>query len=70
MYELERSMLLYLSVLYLNAASGCELLGRFDMPSLFKQGDIMIGGIFPVLNKEISNTSTFDRDPPGMKCTG
>ncbi|XP_067451050.1 extracellular calcium-sensing receptor-like [Thunnus thynnus] len=40
------------------------------MPSLFKQGDIMIGGIFPVLNKEISSTSTFDRDPPGMKCTG
>ncbi|XP_042269631.1 extracellular calcium-sensing receptor-like [Thunnus maccoyii] len=30
----------------------------------------MIGGIFPVLNKEISSTSTFDRDPPGVKCAG
>ena len=70
MHELERSMLIYLSVLYLNTASGCELLGRFDMPSLFKLGDIMIGGIFPVLNKEISSTSTFDRDPPEVKCAG
>ncbi|XP_053176080.1 extracellular calcium-sensing receptor-like [Scomber japonicus] len=30
----------------------------------------MIGGIFPVFNKEISSTSTFDRDPPGIKCIG
>ncbi|XP_044059732.1 extracellular calcium-sensing receptor-like [Siniperca chuatsi] len=47
---------------------GCELLGRFDMPSLFKQGDIMIGGIFPVFNKDISSTSTFESKPPGAKC--
>ncbi|XP_070762575.1 extracellular calcium-sensing receptor-like [Enoplosus armatus] len=40
------------------------------MPSLFKQGDIMIGGIFPVFNKEISSTSTFEREPPGAKCAG
>ncbi|XP_044210085.1 extracellular calcium-sensing receptor-like [Thunnus albacares] len=30
----------------------------------------MIGGIFPVFNKDISSTSTFERDPPGVKCTG
>ena len=70
MHELERSMLLYVSFLYLNTAFGCELLGRFDMPSLFKQGDIMIGGIFPVFNKDISSTSTFERHPPGVKCAG
>uniref|UniRef100_UPI0037E87513 extracellular calcium-sensing receptor-like n=1 Tax=Semicossyphus pulcher TaxID=241346 RepID=UPI0037E87513 len=40
------------------------------MPSLFKQGDIMIGGIFPVFNKEISSTSTFEKKPPGVKCVG
>ncbi|KAM9852842.1 extracellular calcium-sensing receptor-like [Aulostomus maculatus] len=40
------------------------------MPSLLKQGDIMIGGIFPVFSKEISSTYTFEREPPGVKCVG
>uniref|UniRef100_A0A665T223 G-protein coupled receptors family 3 profile domain-containing protein n=1 Tax=Echeneis naucrates TaxID=173247 RepID=A0A665T223_ECHNA len=48
----------------------CCLFGRFDMPSLYKQGDIMIGGIFPVLNKEISSTSTYETEPHGVKCAG
>uniref|UniRef100_A0A3B4VPH7 Olfactory receptor C family, n1 n=1 Tax=Seriola dumerili TaxID=41447 RepID=A0A3B4VPH7_SERDU len=52
----------------MNRVSGCELFSRFEMPSLFKQGKIMIGGIFPVFNKEISSTSTFEREPPGVKC--
>ncbi|XP_023207486.1 extracellular calcium-sensing receptor-like [Xiphophorus maculatus] len=43
---------------------GCELLGNFDMPSLFKEGEIMIGGIFPVFNKDVSNIATFDGEPP------
>ncbi|KAM9318696.1 extracellular calcium-sensing receptor-like [Pholidichthys leucotaenia] len=38
------------------------------MPSLFKQGDIMIGGIFPVFNKEINSISTFNMEPSGVKC--
>ncbi|KAM9358868.1 extracellular calcium-sensing receptor-like [Symphorus nematophorus] len=39
------------------------------MPSLFKQGDIMIGGIFPVFNKDISSISSmFESKPPGVKC--
>lgn len=70
MLEMKSVVLLSLLVLCFNAASGCELLGRFDMPSILKQGDIMIGGIFPVSNKEISRTSTFERNPPGVKCTG
>uniref|UniRef100_A0A3B4YED5 Olfactory receptor C family, n1 n=1 Tax=Seriola lalandi dorsalis TaxID=1841481 RepID=A0A3B4YED5_SERLL len=52
----------------MNTVSGCELFSSFEMPSLFKQGEIMIGGIFPVFNKEISSTSTFKREPPGVKC--
>ncbi|XP_067364232.1 extracellular calcium-sensing receptor-like [Channa argus] len=48
----------------------CELFGRFNMPSLFKQGDIMIGGIFPVFIQEIVSTSTFDRQPLEVKCAG
>uniref|UniRef100_A0A3P9AZB0 Olfactory receptor C family, n1 n=1 Tax=Maylandia zebra TaxID=106582 RepID=A0A3P9AZB0_9CICH len=46
----------------------CELLGKFNMPSLFEQGDIMIGGIFPVFNKEVSSTYTFESEPPGVNC--
>uniref|UniRef100_A0AAQ6ABK4 Olfactory receptor C family, n1 n=1 Tax=Amphiprion ocellaris TaxID=80972 RepID=A0AAQ6ABK4_AMPOC len=47
-----RTTLVFLCVLHLNTVSGCELFGRFDMPSLFHPGEIMIGGIFPVFNKE------------------
>uniref|UniRef100_A0AAX7V1Z4 G-protein coupled receptors family 3 profile domain-containing protein n=1 Tax=Astatotilapia calliptera TaxID=8154 RepID=A0AAX7V1Z4_ASTCA len=56
-------ILLFLCVLSTNTVSGCELFGRFDMPSLFKEGDIMIGGIFPILIKQILSTSTFDKEP-------
>ncbi|KAM8769864.1 extracellular calcium-sensing receptor-like [Acanthopagrus schlegelii] len=68
MHEPHRAIILSLFVLYLNTVSGCEPLGRFNMPSLFKQGDIMIGGIFPVFNKDISSTWTFEGEPPGVKC--
>uniref|UniRef100_A0A3P8RTH7 Olfactory receptor C family, n1 n=1 Tax=Amphiprion percula TaxID=161767 RepID=A0A3P8RTH7_AMPPE len=61
-----RATLVFLCVLHLNTVSGCELFGRFDMPSLFHHGDIMIGGIFPVSYKEIRSTSTFEREPPGL----
>uniref|UniRef100_UPI0037E96E37 extracellular calcium-sensing receptor-like n=1 Tax=Semicossyphus pulcher TaxID=241346 RepID=UPI0037E96E37 len=40
------------------------------MPSLFNQGDIMIGGIFPVFEKEISGISTFKSKPPRVTCVG
>uniref|UniRef100_A0A8D3AF42 Olfactory receptor C family, n1 n=1 Tax=Scophthalmus maximus TaxID=52904 RepID=A0A8D3AF42_SCOMX len=56
-----------LAVLFLNTVSGCEQFARFDMPSLFKQGDVMIGGIFPLFNKEIRSIYTFEREPPGVK---
>lgn len=70
MHDLHGSIILSLFVLYLSTVSGCELFGRFDMASLFKQGDIMIGGIFPVFNKEISSTSLYKNKPPGAKCAG
>lgn len=68
--NMQGAILISFLLLYLNTVSGCGLFGGFDMPSLFKQGDIMIGGIFPVFNKEISSTSTFEREPPGVKCEG
>uniref|UniRef100_A0A7N6AH29 G-protein coupled receptors family 3 profile domain-containing protein n=1 Tax=Anabas testudineus TaxID=64144 RepID=A0A7N6AH29_ANATE len=62
-------ILLSFSVLYFKTVCGCELLGKFNISSLFKQGDIMIGGIFPIFNKEINSTSMFDRDPPEVNLT-
>ena len=70
MQELKRAIILSLFVLYMNTVSGCELLGRFNMPSLFKQGDIMIGGIFPVFKKDLSATWTFESEPTRVKCAG
>uniref|UniRef100_A0A3B5R5S9 Olfactory receptor C family, n1 n=1 Tax=Xiphophorus maculatus TaxID=8083 RepID=A0A3B5R5S9_XIPMA len=46
----------------------CEVTGKFDMPYMFKRGDIMIGGIFPVFNKEITNTSSFKMEPLDVMC--
>ena len=70
MEDLQRAIILSLFVLNLNTVSGCELLGRFNMPSLFKQGDIMIGGIFPVFKEDLSATWTFESEPTRVKCTG
>ncbi|KAL3991808.1 kinesin family member 1 [Sarotherodon galilaeus] len=65
---MQRTVFVFLSIQYLSIVSGCELLGKFNMPSLFEQGDIMIGGIFPVFNKEVSSTYTFESEPPGVNC--
>ncbi|XP_039454169.1 extracellular calcium-sensing receptor-like [Oreochromis aureus] len=65
---MQKTVFVFLSIQYLSIVSGCELLGKFNMPSLFEQGDIMIGGIFPVFNKEVSSTYTFESEPPGVNC--
>lgn len=70
MQELKGAINLSLFVLCLNTVSGCDLLGRFNMPGLFKQGDIMIGGIFPVSKKDLSATWTFETEPTRVKCEG
>ena len=70
MQELKRAINLSLFVLCLNTDSGCDLLGKFSMPSLFKQGDIMIGGIFPVSKKDLSAIWTFETEPTRVKCAG
>lgn len=56
--------------LYWSIVFGCERFDRFNMPSLFKQGDIIIGGIFPVFLKEIITMSTYEWEPPEVKCEG
>uniref|UniRef100_A0A672GAH1 Olfactory receptor C family, v3 n=1 Tax=Salarias fasciatus TaxID=181472 RepID=A0A672GAH1_SALFA len=67
---MHKAVLICLCVLIMNTASGCKLLGRFDMPSLFKEGSIMIGGIFPVFNKEIHTSPSFKREPQKVNCAG
>uniref|UniRef100_A0A3P8PND1 G-protein coupled receptors family 3 profile domain-containing protein n=1 Tax=Astatotilapia calliptera TaxID=8154 RepID=A0A3P8PND1_ASTCA len=57
---MKTGIILFLCILTMN--TGCEPFGRFDVPSFFKEGDIMIGGIFPILIKEILSTSTFDKE--------
>ncbi|XP_037534151.1 extracellular calcium-sensing receptor-like [Nematolebias whitei] len=43
-------------------------MGKFNMPNLSKEGDIMIGGIFPIFNKEVPSTATFESKPNDVKC--
>ncbi|XP_047678768.1 extracellular calcium-sensing receptor-like [Tachysurus fulvidraco] len=48
----------------------CKLLSKFEVRSMFKEGDIMIGGIFPVSSKEESILYSFDNKPQWAKCNG
>uniref|UniRef100_A0A8C5A2U8 Olfactory receptor C family, n1 n=1 Tax=Gadus morhua TaxID=8049 RepID=A0A8C5A2U8_GADMO len=54
-------------IFWLKAALACELIDSFDMSTLFQKGDVMIGGIFPILNKQISSMPTFERKPLNVK---
>ncbi|XP_055370249.1 extracellular calcium-sensing receptor-like [Betta splendens] len=64
-------ILLCLSVLCLNTTFACEYFGNAKMPSLFKEGDIMVGGIFPVFFNEVINISTYETKPPDSEvCEG
>ncbi|XP_030621118.1 extracellular calcium-sensing receptor-like [Chanos chanos] len=38
------------------------------MPSLLKEGDIMIGGIFPIFNKQDDGAFSFEEYPSQVKC--
>ncbi|XP_062861012.1 extracellular calcium-sensing receptor [Trichomycterus rosablanca] len=40
------------------------------MQDMFKEGDIMIGGIFPIFNKQENIPASFDDQPPKVKCRG
>ncbi|KAA0714826.1 Extracellular calcium-sensing receptor [Triplophysa tibetana] len=40
------------------------------MPNIYKTGDIMIGGIFPIFNKQENVIASFERKMPRVKCNG
>ncbi|KAG9273387.1 extracellular calcium-sensing receptor-like [Astyanax mexicanus] len=48
--------------------SACKLLGKFEMQDIFKEGDIMIGGIFPIFNKQENVLVSFEKTPPRHQC--
>uniref|UniRef100_W5M349 G-protein coupled receptors family 3 profile domain-containing protein n=1 Tax=Lepisosteus oculatus TaxID=7918 RepID=W5M349_LEPOC len=63
---------LYLFTLlqYVCAEWTCRILGNFGMPALFKNGDVIIGGIFPVFNKQEHIYTPFQTEPPKASCVG
>lgn len=67
---MQKATLVILCAFCIGQVYDCEVTGRFDMPYMFKRGDIMIGGIFPVFNKEITNTDSFKMEPLDVMCEG
>lgn len=57
-------------IFYTPVGFGCQLLGKFDMRDMFKEGDIMIGGIFPIFNKQENILASFENKPPTAECKG
>ncbi|XP_060734684.1 extracellular calcium-sensing receptor [Tachysurus vachellii] len=40
------------------------------MRDMFKEGDIMIGGVFPIFNKQDNVLTSFENKPPKAECKG
>lgn len=56
--------------LFTSVGFACQLLGKFDMRDMFKEGDIMIVGIFPIFNKQENILSSFENKPSKGECKG
>ncbi|KAM9481454.1 extracellular calcium-sensing receptor-like [Clarias gariepinus] len=48
----------------------CKLLDNFEMQSIMKLGDIMIGGIFPIYSKQDNILYSFNNKSPIAQCNG
>lgn len=58
-------------ILFTPTGFACQLLGKFDMRDMFKEGDVMLGGIFPIFNKQENIVaSSFENKPPKADCKG
>ncbi|KAI5606970.1 extracellular calcium-sensing receptor-like, partial [Silurus asotus] len=57
-------------LLCIQTGFACKLLGKFEIQSILKEGDIMIGGIFPVYSRQENIFFSFDTKPPMPECKG
>ncbi|XP_047678769.1 vomeronasal type-2 receptor 1-like [Tachysurus fulvidraco] len=48
----------------------CKLLAQFELQSILKEGDILIGGIFPLYSKQENIVYSFNRKPQMAECDG
>ncbi|XP_026889036.2 extracellular calcium-sensing receptor [Electrophorus electricus] len=48
----------------------CELQHKFEMRDMYKEGHIMIGGIFPIFNKQEDMLVSFEKEPHNAECKG
>uniref|UniRef100_UPI00398F36B2 extracellular calcium-sensing receptor-like n=1 Tax=Pristiophorus japonicus TaxID=55135 RepID=UPI00398F36B2 len=46
----------------------CKLFGEFNLPGLYEDGDIVIGGIFPIYNKALEGKHSFEIRPTPSEC--
>ncbi|XP_039619658.1 extracellular calcium-sensing receptor-like [Polypterus senegalus] len=49
-------------------SSVCTLFKNFGLPSIFKNGDIVLGGVFPIYNKEEQAEHSFQTEPADTQC--
>ncbi|XP_069053795.1 extracellular calcium-sensing receptor-like [Lepisosteus oculatus] len=61
---------MFIDLLRVNGESTCSILAKFGMSGLFKDGDLVIGGIFPVLTKEEQRSVSYKTHPPAPECSG
>lgn len=64
-------LLLYYSVVFCNALDNrCWTLGDFNSPVLEKDGDIVIGGLFPVHYIAPETDHNYSEQPQHQECSG
>ncbi|XP_043926781.1 vomeronasal type-2 receptor 1-like [Protopterus annectens] len=58
------------SVISAEADTTCKLLGKFNLPSLYMSGDIVIGGLFNIHTIPVVQDVTYKREPEITFCEG
>nr|XP_014345827.1 PREDICTED: extracellular calcium-sensing receptor-like [Latimeria chalumnae] len=53
-----------------NTKEVCKVQGKFNLPAILKEGDINIGGLFPIHNAMVQPDLTFKRNPHSQKGEG
>lgn len=70
MGRLKRLFFLMYLCTHVHSGLECEVLGKFEMRDMFQDGDVMIGGIFPIFNKQENFLVSFKKEPDEVTCKG